>query len=144
MIEVRDLQSADYKEWQVLARGYRDFYNTPTSSKELEDTWARLMDNREVFGLGATLDNQLVGITHYLYHATVWTEDACYLQDLFTHPDARGKGVARQLIRAVAVKAAQKQARSLYWLTQEDNTTARLLYDKVARFGGFIRYEHNL
>ena len=49
MIEVRELQPADYKEWQVLARGYREFYNTPTSPQELEDTWSRLMDNREVF-----------------------------------------------------------------------------------------------
>ena len=39
---------------------------------------------------------------------------------------------------------AEQAPGRLYWLTQEDNTTARLLYDKVARFGGFIRYEHNL
>lgn len=144
MIQIRALQSTDYTAWEILARGYREFYNTPTSSRELETTWARLMENREVFGLGATLDNELVGITHYLYHATVWTADACYLQDLFTHPDMRGKGIARQLINAVALRATEKYASRLYWLTQEDNATARVLYDKVARYSGFIRYEHNL
>ena len=46
-------------------------------------------------------------------------------------------------VLATQTSAAQAPCR-LYWLTQEDNTTARLLYDKVARFGGFIRYEHNL
>jgi len=28
--------------------------------------------------------------------------------------------------------------------TQEDNARARLLYDKVARFNGFIRYDYPL
>ena len=28
----------------------------------------------------------------------------------------------------------------VYWLTHESNAAARLLYDQVAQFGGFIRY----
>jgi hypothetical protein len=35
-------------------------------------------------------------------------------------------------------------ATRLYWNTQEDNARARLLYDKVARFNGFIRYDYPL
>ena len=31
-----------------------------------------------------------------------------------------------------------------YWHTQEDNARARVLYDKVARFSGFIRYAYPL
>jgi hypothetical protein len=31
-----------------------------------------------------------------------------------------------------------------YWHTQEGNTRARVLYDKVARFSGFIRYAYPL
>jgi hypothetical protein len=31
-----------------------------------------------------------------------------------------------------------------YWHTQESNTRARVLYDKVARFTGFIRYAYPL
>jgi len=30
----------------------------------------------------------------------------------------------------------------LYWLTKQDNARARILYDKVARFAGFIRYDY--
>jgi hypothetical protein len=40
--------------------------------------------------------------------------------------------------------ARQRGASRLYWLTREDNARARLLYDKVARFNGFIRYEFPL
>ena len=37
--------------------------------------------------------------------------------------------------------ARQGEATRCYWLTHETNTTARTLYDKVAKFQGFIRYE---
>jgi hypothetical protein len=32
----------------------------------------------------------------------------------------------------------------LYWTTKEDNATARSLYDRIARFNGFIRYDYPL
>jgi len=32
----------------------------------------------------------------------------------------------------------------LYWSTKVDNRTARLLYDRVAKFSGFIRYDYAL
>jgi ribosomal protein S18 acetylase RimI-like enzyme len=53
----------------------------------------------------------------------------------------RGRGVARALIEQVAVVSRERQAARLYWLTQETNRTARTLYDKVAQFKGFIRYD---
>jgi GNAT superfamily N-acetyltransferase len=85
-----------------------------------------------------------VGIAHYLFHATAWSADYCYLQDLFVDETTRGKGAARALIERVAEIAREQGAVRLYWTTKEDNATARLLYDKVARFNGFIRYDHPL
>ena len=29
-------------------------------------------------------------------------------------------------------------------MTKEDNATARALYDRIARFKGFVRYDHPL
>ena len=31
----------------------------------------------------------------------------------------------------------------VYWLTHESNAAARLLYDQVARHGGFIQYQRD-
>jgi hypothetical protein len=42
------------------------------------------------------------------------------------------------------VAARTRGATRLYWTTQEDNHRARLLYDKAARFNGFIRYDYAL
>ena len=130
--------------WERLARGYKHFYGTPTTDAEFELAWQRLLAQDGIFGLGASIDGDLVGIAHYLFHTGAWTPAVCYLQDLFTAPSARGKGVARALIDAVAVAAQQGGATRFYWLTQEQNATARILYDKIARNRGFVRYDYPL
>ena len=69
---------------------------------------------------------------------------SCYLQDLFTAPEARRTGVARALIGAVAVHACAEGASRCYWLTKDSNLAARALYDKIAAHSGFIRYDFDL
>ena len=84
---------------------------------------------------------RIVGIVHYIFHRSTWTtSDYCYLQDLFTAEEARGHGVGRALIEAVYEKAKAAGASRVYWLTHETNTTAQILYDKVAARSGFIQY----
>ena len=144
MITVRPLQAEDRAAWGELAAGYKAFYNTPTTAAEYDEAWRRLLAHDSVHGLAALDDGQVVGIVHYLFHPSVWAPRGCYLQDLFTAAQRRGRGVARALIGAVADAARAQGATRLYWLTQETNHTARALYDRVAQFKGFIRYDHPL
>ena len=143
-IEVAPFQIEDHPRWVVLARGYKAFYKTTLSNEDYDKTWQRLLAQDGIFGLGATQDGQLVGIAHFLFHTNVWTENVCYLQDLFVDPLLRGQGIARALIEAVATTAKARGATRFYWLTQEHNVTGRALYDKVAKFNGFIRYDYPL
>lgn len=143
-IDITAFTPADRPAWEPLARGYKAFYQTATSDAEYDTTWNRLAAQDGIFGLAARAEGQLVGIAHYLFHTAVWAPRVCYLQDLFTSPEARGKGVARALIEAVAQRARQGGASRYYWMTQEHNAVARALYDKVARYQGFIRYEFPL
>jgi GNAT superfamily N-acetyltransferase len=143
-IEIRPLQPADRAEWEVLARGYKAFYGTETPAARYEATWRLLIEDRRVHGLGARLDGRMVGIAHFLFHAQTWADDSCYLQDLFTADDARGRGVASALIEAVADSARARGAVKYYWLTKEDNEAARALYDRIAAFKGFLRYDYPL
>jgi len=144
IIDILPLRAADREDWEKLARGYKAFYQTPTTDAEYQTAWTRLLAGEEVFGLAAHVDDRVVGIAHYLFHTVVWAPKVCYLQDLFTLPEARGKGVARALIEAVADQARKEGAVRYYWMTQEHNATARTLYDKVAKYHGFIRYEFPL
>jgi len=141
-IVVRRLQLSDRNGWEELARGYKEFYETPTSDLEYDQVWSRLMEGQEVYCFCAELDKKVVGIAHYLFHTSVWEPRWCYLQDLYTATDCRGKGVAGNLIEAVAAHASETNCDRLYWTTKENNDTARNLYDKLAEFRGFIRYDY--
>ena len=83
-------------------QGYQKFYDTALSDAVFATT--RLMDPAEpMFVLGAfDASGALVGIVHSIYHRSCWTEGPyCYLQDLYTAPDARGQGAGGALIEAV-------------------------------------------
>ena len=136
------LRPADRAGWQPLAEGYKRFYNTPTTPAEYDECWRRPMAEDGVHGLGGFVEGRLVGIAHYLFHTSAWARDNCYLQDLFVAEDARGQGVAAALIERVAQAAKARGAARTYWLTQDTNTRARALYDRVAQHKGFIRYDY--
>ncbi|MER6957480.1 MULTISPECIES: GNAT family N-acetyltransferase [unclassified Streptomyces] len=144
MIEIGSLGPEDRAAWEVLARGYKTFYRTEVPDEGYEEMWRRLLAGGEVHAVGARADGRLVGMAHYLFHASGWMADSCYLQDLYVDEAARGQGVARALIGRVADAARERGAARLYWNTQEDNATARALYDKVANFNGFVRYDYPL
>jgi len=143
-IDVAPLRAEDRAAWEVLARGYKAFYRSPTTDEEYATAWKRLLARDGVSGLGAKINGQLVGIAHYLFHASAWAQTVCYLQDLFTSPALRSKGVGRALIEAVAAEARVRGAARYYWLTQDHNAVARRLYDKVGKHNGFIRYDFAL
>lgn len=143
-IPIAPLQPADRAEWERLARGYKAFYETRIPDARYAETWRLLIADERVHGLAARLDGRMVGIAHYLFHPQSWSSDACYLQDLFTAPEARGRGVATALIEAVAQAARARGAAKYYWMTKEGNLPARALYDRIARFNGFLRYDYSL
>ena len=139
---VRPLRTEDREQWQPLWDGYNLFYERPNLPADItEVTWDRFFDPGEpVFAAVAEVDGKVVGLVHYLYHrSTTMIEDVCYLQDLFTAPEARGLGVGRALIEYVYGEAAKAGSRRVYWNTHEDNP-ARKLYDRVANLSGFRRY----
>jgi GNAT superfamily N-acetyltransferase len=144
VIAIAPLEEADRGAWERLARGYKAFYRTEHPDERYAETWRLLRADERIHGLAARLDGRIVGIAHYLFQAQTWSADACYLQDLFTAEEARGQGVATALIEAVAAAARGRGAAKFYWMTKADNHVARRLYDRIARFKGFVRYDHPL
>jgi len=148
-IVINSITPQDRGHWAELWRGYLEFYETALPPETYEHTWQRLIaDKGPIHGLGARVHSTtapLIGIAHYLFHAHAWTaQEVCYLQDLFVDATARRSGVGRRLIEAVAAAARDRGSYRLYWTTKEDNANARSLYDRIARFNGFIRYDFTL
>lgn len=140
---VRDFTDSDRAEWGRLWQGYLTFYKTDVPADVTELTWRRLRDpEAPILGFcAAKPDGRLIGIVHYLFHPVTWAAGPrCYLEDLFTSEEARGKGVGRALIEAVYAAADKRGADQVYWLTAETNATARRLYDSVAKATPFIKY----
>ena len=140
MVTISGLDRSDRADWETLFRAYIDFYGRTEPQEMYDRAWAEFVAGDRMHALGAKTEGRLVGITHFLVHASTSGPDVCYLQDLFTARDARGQGVGRALIEAVAEWARAQGCSRVYWATQESNATARRLYDHVAEFQGFIIY----
>lgn len=144
MLTISRLEASDRAEWEVLFRAYMAFYERTLPDAMYDRAWNAFLDDTRMHALGARIDGRLLGITHFLIHANTSAPDVCYLQDLFTHADARGQGVGGALIAAVGDWAKARDCCRLYWMTHETNATARRLYDKVGENRGFIRYQIEL
>ncbi|EFL90750.1 GNAT family N-acetyltransferase [Ahrensia sp. R2A130] len=142
-MSIRPLQDGDFDRWKPLWDGYLTFYEADLPESVAHSTFARIIDPEgDLHGFGWFSENgEMLGMTTFLYHPTTWDERyRCYLNDLFTVPAARGKGVARALIEAVYDAAAAAGSDQVYWTTQEFNYAGRMLYDRVGSKTPFIKY----
>lgn len=107
MISILPLTRDHKSAWLPLWKAYIAFYESELPEEVTEKTWQRFHDDNEpLYAAGAFLDGELIGMTHYLFHRSTWTQHHyCYLEDLFITPQQRGKGVAQKLIRYVQSQA---------------------------------------
>jgi len=144
---VRPLEPSDRAAWEPLWEAYLHFYETVLPREMYDLTWSRFHDPAEpMHALGAFDETgRMIGIAHAIFHRSCWLPDrTCYLQDLYVAQTQRGKRAGEALIEAVADLARANDAGRPYWLTHESNSTARRLYDRVARNSGFIQYRKPL
>ena len=141
-LEIRAALAADKQRWFILWQGYLDFYKTELSTEQSSLTWQRILDPEFNMKCAVAIDDGLiVGFTTYSLQNSTWSEGGhCYLEDLFVDPAVRGKGVGRALIEYVKSYAIENNCSRLYWNTDEDNATARKLYDTYALESGKRQY----
>ena len=139
---IRPLQPTDRAAWEPLWQGYLTFYKASVPDEVTDLSWSRLHDPAEpMHGYAAIVDGRMAGIMHLILHRSMWTAGPyCYLQDLFTAEELRGRGVGRAMIQHAGSEAARLGASRVIWLTHETNTQAQALYDKLATRTGFIQY----
>jgi len=149
-ISIRAVERTDFDQWLPLWEGYNAFYGRsgPTAlARDITNvTWSRFFDAYEpMHALVAESEGRLLGLTHYLFHrSSIAIEPNCYLQDLFTNEQARGKGVGTALINEVYARARIAGLKRVYWQTHETNETAMRLYNQVAERSGFLVYRKSL
>ncbi|GFZ89585.1 N-acetyltransferase [Elstera cyanobacteriorum] len=143
-ITIRPVAAGDRAAWEALFTAYGRFYDSSYTPALLEANWRRLHDPAApIFGLVAeAADGALVGLLHYVPHPhTNSARLVGYLEDLFVAPDARGQRVGEKLIDALVDIGKTAGWYRIYWHTHADNTTARKLYDRVAKLTPYVRYD---
>lgn len=137
---------ADLADLLPLLRGYCDFYEvTPTDDALLAMCRALIADpDRDgVQLLARDAGGNAVGFaTIFWCWQTLDTGRIGVMNDLFVHEDARGTGLADELIRACAARAHEHGAVTLTWETARDNRRAQKVYDRVGgKASMWISYE---
>ena len=132
---IRFLLPADEARWRVLFRAYREFYELPESEEVVSRAWGWFMDPRhECKALVAEVDGEILGFAHHRRFSSPYTgTTGLFLDDLFTDPAARGRGVGRALIGRLTEMASAEGHALVQWVTAEDNHQAQALYDTPAK-----------
>ncbi len=141
-VSVRPTEQKDKERWLILWQGYLDFYKTAVAPEQTERTWTRIMDpDFNMSCAVAEADGVVIGFTTYNLQNSTWSPNGhCYLEDLFVDPAVRGNGAGRELIDYVKEYALKMKCSRLYWNTDEDNATARKLYDTYVLESGKRQY----
>lgn len=117
-----------------LIHAYQAFYGAPQNSIEQNRQFFSQFGEHSGKGclFGYFRDGLPVAFaTVYFSYSSTLTAKVGVLNDLFTLPAHRSKGIGAQLIKHCASFAIQKGARRLQWVTAKDNTTAQALYKKL-------------
>lgn len=82
--------------------------------------------------LVAEIEGRLAGYTfHFPFYNTDLAARGVWLSDLYVEPHARGYGVGRALIAAVAAHAVKTGAASVWWSVRANNDNARQFYRHI-------------
>ena len=131
---IREIQLKDKESWKKLYRGYANFYKVEMNDQILQTVWNWLNDkNHELKGISYEVDGKIVGIAHYRkLLSPLKGKYIGYLDDIFVDPEYRGKKIGKKLLNKIKEISKASDWNLVRWQTDEDNFTAKKLYDKVA------------
>ncbi|MDD2925611.1 GNAT family N-acetyltransferase [Rhodoferax sp.] len=144
-ITFHDYAHVPFPVWREMWLDYVGATASSLSEEVHQHTYARIRQAQgALHGLVACTDRP-VGFAHYYFHPSSYClADACTLEDLYVSPQARGQGIGRALIEAVAAHARAANAPALHWKTRSTNTTAQALYNRLAVRTEFLSYRKAL
>ena len=140
---IRNIEMKDKEEWEQLYQGYAKFYKVKINKIILDTVWNWLLDqNHELCGLVYEINNKIVAIAHYRrMPSPLRGKDIGFLDDLYVHPDFRGRKIGEEIINKLNQISQEKGWGLIRWITRNDNHNAKSLYDRVANKSTWDVYE---
>jgi GNAT superfamily N-acetyltransferase len=134
----------DRPRWRELFAGYARFYDAELDDDQVDRVWGWLHDDAHAVRGLVVRDGSGTpqGLAHFFtYPSTFHDRDACWLEDLFVDPAARGTGAGDALLGHLAQLARDNGWHRVRWITADDNHRARGRYDKVAQRTMWVVYD---
>ena len=140
---IRQIKLEDKKDWEKLYRGYADFYKVEMNDKILNTVWKWLFDqNHEVSGLVYEENSKVIALAHYRkMPSPLRGKYIGFLDDLYVDPKHRRNGIGKKLIKELNVISSRNNWNLMRWITRDDNTTAKSLYEKLSKKTNWEVYE---
>jgi len=118
-----------------LIREYQEFYKVSEISDDRNSEFFAQFSESSPVGcqfIYREAGNVVGFVTVYFSFTSTITAKVAILNDLYTLPNYRGKGIGRQLIEHCRRYAAASGAARLQWVTAPDNEQAQKLYDSLS------------
>mgnify|MGYP001147849842 FL=1 len=117
-----------------LIRAYQEFYKVSEISDDRNSEFFAQFGESSPAGcqfIYREAGNVVGFATVYFSFTSTIAAKVAVLNDLYTLPNCRGKGVGRQLIEYCRNYAAENGAARLQWVTAPDNEQAQKLYESL-------------
>jgi ribosomal protein S18 acetylase RimI-like enzyme len=144
---IRTIEANDYAGWNQLYSAYAEFYAVEQTQVMRDQVWQWMHQSAPlIYGLVAVDEERnVLGFLHYrTFVRPLAASMGGYVDDLFVVPEARGQGIAGQLITAVVGIGQTQQWSVVRWMTADDNQPARACYDRIAEHTHWQTYQIQL
>ena len=129
----RPASSKDLDSLSELFDAYRMFYHKSTDLEGAKTFLKKRISNKdsEIF-VAETIENKLVGFVQlYPLFSSTRMKKFWLLNDLFVHPEFRGKGFSIELIQKAKTLVVETNACGMYLETDKTNLIGNNLYPKT-------------
>ncbi len=143
MIEIEAVTPRNFKRVLPLIAQYQRFYGAKPDDAANRRFFRRFLRNRRrgIQFLAVAQGREAVGFaTLYFGLSSLSATAACTLNDLFSIPKARGRGVGSALIAHCAAHARRKGFSRIEWQTRVDNHRARKFYARLPARSSLWRF----
>lgn len=143
-VTVTNIETSDRADWELLYRGYAEFYQVPMNAQILDTVWAWIHDiDNPFFGLIARdEEGKALGLMHCRQMPSPLRGVLVgFLDDLFVVPEARGQGVVEELYTALNRLGKEQGWPFIRWITAENNYRGRAVYDKLSEKTHWVTYQ---
>ena len=140
---IREIRLNDKEQWEILYKGYANFYKVEMNDRILKTVWEWIHDdNHEVSGLVYVHDNKIIGIAHYRkMPSPLRGKYIGFLDDLFIDPKHRRNGFGEKMINELKKISRRNNWNLVRWITRDDNFAAKSLYKKLSKKTNWEVYE---